>query len=175
MTSIALICYSIGMIAFSLHSIIVKIFYSLKDTKVPMINSIIDVTLNIILNIILVKVMGHAGLALATSISSIIGIIILLFSLNKKIGYFGQYEILTTSIKSLVAAIIMGLSTIATYKILIKVLDSYILSQIIMLFGSIGVGVIVYTSLIICFKIEEVKLITNIIKRKIKNKIAEEI
>ena len=54
MTSMALIFYSIGMLGFGFRDILGKIFYSLKDTKTPMINGIIAVILNIILNIALV-------------------------------------------------------------------------------------------------------------------------
>ncbi|MGL5755327.1 MAG: murein biosynthesis integral membrane protein MurJ, partial [Paraclostridium sp.] len=72
LTATALVFYSVGMIGFGLRDILGKVFYSLKDTKTPMINGMIAVVLNIVLNIALVKVMGHGGLALATSLSAII-------------------------------------------------------------------------------------------------------
>ena len=90
MTSIALACYSIGMIGFGLREILSKIFYSIQDTKTPMLNGALAMGVNIILNIILIKFLGHAGLALATSISSLICIVLLFNSLKQKIGYFGQ-------------------------------------------------------------------------------------
>ena len=68
MTAIALIMYSIGMVAFGLRDIIGKVFYALKDTKTPMINGAIAIIMNIVLNIILVKYLQLAGLALSTSI-----------------------------------------------------------------------------------------------------------
>ena len=55
MTSIALIFYSIGMIGFGLRDILGKVFYSLQDTKTPMINGAIAMGLNIILNISLLN------------------------------------------------------------------------------------------------------------------------
>ena len=53
MTAIALACYSIGMIGFSLREILNKVFYSLQDTKTPMLNGALAMGMNIILNIIL--------------------------------------------------------------------------------------------------------------------------
>ena len=85
MTAIALIMYSIGMVAFGLRDIIGKVFYALKDTKTPMINGAIAMIMNIVLNIILVKYLQLAGLALATSISAIVCIFLLFGSLKKKI------------------------------------------------------------------------------------------
>lgn len=58
-----------------------------------MINGAIAMIMNIVLNIILVKYLQLAGLALATSISAIVCIFLLFGSLKKKIGYFGQDKI----------------------------------------------------------------------------------
>ena len=96
MTSIALACYSVGMIGFALRDVIGKVFYSIQDTKTPMINGTISVIINIILNIILIRFLGHAGLALATSISALICIVLFFRSLSEKIGYFGQDKIIDT-------------------------------------------------------------------------------
>ncbi len=49
-----------------------------------MVNSGVSVGLNIILNLILVKSMGHVGLALATSISSTITTIYIFYGLKKR-------------------------------------------------------------------------------------------
>ena len=65
MTAIALIMYSIGMVAFGLRDIIGKVFYALKDTKTPMINGAIAMIMNIVLNIILVKYLQLAEIGRA--------------------------------------------------------------------------------------------------------------
>ena len=40
MTAVALIFYSIGMIGYGLRDILGKVFYSLQDTRTPMINGV---------------------------------------------------------------------------------------------------------------------------------------
>ncbi|MFH5796861.1 lipid II flippase MurJ, partial [Clostridium perfringens] len=87
MTAIAVVFYSIGIIGFGLRDILGKVFYSLQDTTTPMVNGIITIVLNIVLNLLFVRYtnMQHAGLALATSISAIVTIILLFISLRKKI------------------------------------------------------------------------------------------
>lgn len=167
MTVIALAFYSIGMVGFGLRDILGKVFYSLQDTRTPMINGAMAMGMNIILNIILVRFMGHAGLAFATSLSALICIVLLFNSLNKKIGDFGQDKIIKTTIKSLVSAIIMGFVTYFAYGTLANILGGGFVQEAISLFGSIIIGAIVYAISIIMLKVEEVNIIINMVKKKI--------
>lgn len=168
MTAIDLACYSIGMIGFSLREILNRVFYSLQDTKTPMVNGAIAVGMNIVLNIIMIRFLGHAGLALATSISALICIVLLFNSLKKKIGYFGQDKIRSTIIKSLIAASGMGVITIISYKLLANVLGLGFIQEAVALFGSVGIGAIVYAVLVVLLKVEEVNVIVNMVKSNLK-------
>lgn len=167
MTSIALVFYSIGMVGFGLRDILGKVFYSLQDTKTPMVNGVMSMALNIILNLILVKFMGHAGLAFATSISAILCIFLLFNSLKKKVGYFGQDKIIKTTLKSLLSAVVMGVVTYFMYNTLANILGIGFIQEAIALFGSIVIGAVVYGILVILLKIEEVTMIINMVKKKI--------
>lgn len=167
MTAIALAMYSLGMVSIGVRDILAKVFYSLKDTKSPAINGSIAVALNIILNIFFVKHFKHAGLALATSISAIICIILFFRSLKNKIGYFGQDKILLTTLKTIVAAVVMGIITYLIYSFLNNILGSGFINDAIVLFTSVVVGGVVYAIMIFILKVDELKLITNMIKNKI--------
>ncbi len=168
LTATALVFYSVGMIAFGLRDILGKVFYSLKDTKTPMINGVIAMILNVILNIVLVNVMGHGGLALATSLSSIICILLLFASLKKKIGYYGQDKIKITFIKSLISSICMGFVTYFVYKFFSGMLGLGFIQEAISLGISIGAGAIVYVILVILLKVEEIDMLTSMVKKKLK-------
>jgi putative peptidoglycan lipid II flippase len=168
LTATALVFYSVGMIGFGLRDILGKVFYSLKDTKTPMINGMIAVVLNIILNIALVKVMGHGGLALATSLSAIICILLLFASLKKKIGYYGQDKIKNTFFKALIASLAMGVVTYFVYNLFSGMLGLGFIQEAISLGVSVGLGVIVYAVLVKVFKIEEIDMLIDMVKKKIK-------
>ncbi|MEW8962187.1 murein biosynthesis integral membrane protein MurJ [Paraclostridium dentum] len=168
LTATALVFYSVGMVGFGLRDILGKVFYSLKDTKTPMINGMIAVVLNIVLNIALVKVMGHGGLALATSLSAIICIFLLFRSLKKKIGYYGQDKIRATFIKTLIASLVMGVVTYFVYKFLFGILGLGFIQEAISLGVSIAIGGAIYLALIIVFKVEEVNMAIDMIKKKLK-------
>lgn len=76
LTASTVIMYSMGLFAVSANYFLIKIFYSFKNTKTPLILGAIIVSINIVGNIILSKILGVYGIALATSIASIIGFIL---------------------------------------------------------------------------------------------------
>lgn len=168
MTAIALACYSIGMIGFGLREILNKVFYSLQDTKTPMVNGAMAMGINIVLNLIFIKFLGHAGLALATSLSALICIVLLFRSLKKKIGYFGQDKISNTMVKSLIAAVVMGIVTSLSYKLLAGILGLGFIQEAVALFGAISIGAVVYGVLVIVLKVEEVSVVINMARKKLK-------
>lgn len=168
MTAIALVMYSFGMAAFGIRDILGKVFYSLQDTKTPMINGAISITINIVLNLILVKQFKHVGLAFATSLSSIICIFLLFISLKNKIGYFGQDKMLKTAFKSAMASILMGVMTYYVYKKVDILLGVGFIPNLISLVISVFTGIAVYGMSVVLLKIEEIKLLIDTIKSKLK-------
>ncbi len=165
MTSTALFYYAIGMMGFGLRDVLSRVFYSLQDTKTPMINGAMAMVLNIILNFILVGYMGHGGLALATSISALIGVGLLFYSLRKKIGLFGGKDIFIVTIKVLISASIMGGMVKVFYNYISNLLGSGFIFETISLGSSMLVGAVIYFVLIFIFKIKEVNLFIQIIKK----------
>lgn len=166
-TSIALSCYSIGMIGFGLREVLNKVFYSLKDTKTPMINGAVSMIINIAMNLILIKYLGYVGLALATSLSSIICILLLFKSLKKHLGYFGQDKIIKTAIKSFFASVIMGIITYLTFKLLEKAISFRMIKDIINLIISIAIGGLSYGVIISFLRVEEINDILTLFKNKL--------
>lgn len=170
MTSVALVFYSIGMIGFGLRDILGKVFYSLQDTRTPMINGAIAMGLNIILNILFVKFtnMQLAGLALATSTAALVTVTMLFISLRIKIGPFGGKAILSVFVKAITSALLMAIITIIAYRKVSYFLGSGTIKEVITLAVAIGVGAIVYALSIVVLKVDEVNLILNGLKSKIK-------
>jgi putative peptidoglycan lipid II flippase len=72
-TAFTVSMYSLGLFIYSSNDIMTRIFFSFKDTKTPLYRSLVMVGLNITGNLILSRILGTAGIALSTSISSSIG------------------------------------------------------------------------------------------------------
>jgi len=83
-TTFVLIFYSIGIWSYGAVQITNRAFYSLKDMVTPVKVGIYTVMANFILNIILVFPLKESGIALATTVSSILNLVILLYVLGKK-------------------------------------------------------------------------------------------
>ncbi|MDR7857533.1 murein biosynthesis integral membrane protein MurJ [Tissierella sp.] len=168
MTSQALIFYSTGLVAMALRLLLTRVYYSLQDTKTPMINGALSVGLNIVLNLILVKFMAHSGLALATSIATSIATIIMIYGLRKKIGPMGIKSYIVCGLKSGLASGVMGLVAYMIYHGMYGALGSGTLYNLMSLLVAVGVGVVVYLVLCYLFKVEEIRMVVKKIKDKSK-------
>lgn len=82
--SYILIAALIGLFFFSLNKILLNIFYSLHDTHAPTITSIIFTLFNISASLILMRTLGAAGLALATSLAGLMQTLSLIYYLHTK-------------------------------------------------------------------------------------------
>lgn len=165
MTSNAFFYYSIGMIGLGVRVILGRAFYSMQDTRTPMIDAAIAMILNIILNIILSRYMGLSGLALATSISGIFGMFLLFYSLRKKIGSLNLRKMAGSFLKLSIAAFIMGLSAHFIYQYLITV----IVFQIALLI-TIFMAAIVYFTAVYLLKVEGTESMLEAFKRRLVRK-----
>lgn len=167
MTSQALIFYTLGLVGMALRTFMERAYYSLQDTKTPMINGFLAVGLNIILNLILIGPMEHSGLALATSIATTVTTVYLFYGLRKKIGPLGISEIIRCGAKSLVASVIMGLIVYFTYYSFIDDLIGNTFFELGLLLLSIGIGAIAYLIVLYLLKVDEITWFINLFKKRL--------
>ena len=98
------------------REIMSRVFYTLDDSKTPVINSVLMVAINTILSLILVKTRGVEGLALATSLSFLIGGILLIFPLKKKVGNLIDKNTAVNILKIVISSAIMGSASVVSFK-----------------------------------------------------------
>ncbi len=137
--------YGVGLLAFSFREMIVKCFYAVGDVKLPLINSGIGVACNIILNFVLLKIMGLGGLALATSISAVLSVILLYRSLRV---HLKEISIGKLVVRSCVFFIVVGVICYGTRFIYIA-FNEWTKSVIIPFLITMTVFGLIYTLIII--------------------------
>ena len=108
LTSFVVKMYVLGLFAHALCPIMSKVFYSFKNTTTPVIISVISVGLNIVLNLVLSKLLGAGGIALATSIVMALSFILYVILVRKYINPFSK-ELLLEVGKTLISAIPIAL------------------------------------------------------------------
>ncbi|HPR17632.1 MAG TPA: murein biosynthesis integral membrane protein MurJ, partial [Candidatus Cloacimonadota bacterium] len=133
MTYSALLCYSLGILFYSLNRLIIPAFYANKDTKTPVKVSILIVFINVILNLILMQVLQLAGLALATSLSAAVQFFILRDLMNKRIGFIKFPNVIKPMLKLLSLSLLVYLGLFFANHFLIPANIWQLLSKIILL------------------------------------------
>ena len=76
MTASVFVGYCLGMLFFGISTTVTNVFYGFGDTKITMYISMIGITINVVLDLLLIRFWGVTGLAFATSIAAIIGLCI---------------------------------------------------------------------------------------------------
>ncbi|MFT4563863.1 MAG: putative peptidoglycan lipid II flippase [Gammaproteobacteria bacterium] len=99
----SLMAYSTGLTAFILVKILAPGFYAKQDTRTPVRIGVIALCSNVVLNIIFVFPLAHAGLALATSLAAFINAALLLRALRNH-GFYKPESGWTAYFVKLVAA-----------------------------------------------------------------------
>ena len=111
-TASALAWFAVGLIGHIVVHVLARAFYAMQDTRTPVTWAIVAVAINVPLMVLLVGPMGIEGLALALSISSVIEVIGLLWSLRGRLeGIDGGAilgSLLRAGLAALAAGIVMG-------------------------------------------------------------------
>lgn len=164
-TSRALVLYSLGLLGFAIIRVTAPVFYSLKDTKTPVIISAISVAINVILNIILMRPLGYLGLALATSIAGWLNAVLLLWRLDKKIGPFDLENLFKTLSRIFLASLCTGLLVWVFFTLYQPNLGIASLSQrVLLVFVALGLGLLAYVSVCRFLNVRELQKVFDIFK-----------
>jgi putative peptidoglycan lipid II flippase len=108
MTALALLCYAPGLIGYSAVKIASPTFYSLKDSRTPVLVSVATIALNLVLNITLVRAVGFQGLALGTSLAALFNSGLLMFLLSRRIDGIEGSRVFQAFVKILLASLAMA-------------------------------------------------------------------
>ncbi|HEY7869393.1 MAG TPA: murein biosynthesis integral membrane protein MurJ [Methylomirabilota bacterium] len=85
LTAQALAGYAVGLPAFSATRIAAQTFYALGDTRTPVIVGFVAVAVNVVLALLLMFPLRHTGLALASSLSAYVNVILLGWLLRRRL------------------------------------------------------------------------------------------
>lgn len=171
LTAQALFYYSIGLAAYSAQQLLNRVFYALQLPKIVVHASIITMVFNILLSLALIGPLRQSGLALAYSISGIFNMLLLLILLRKNIGTIDGTRLASSTVKILLASAALGMASYTVANLLTGIWGTEsTLLQGLTLSVAITVGVVVYTALALAFKMEEAKMIFDLIKRRFRRR-----
>ncbi len=191
-TGLVVSAFGVGIIFQVVNSILARAFYALHNTKTPAIISISCITLNIILNFILIRVFKLPvwGLAAAFSLASFIQSLVLFILMVKCVYQNFPLRILLPFIKSILASLCSGMIMFFILKffdrsVWVKRLSflgkidldrsipfekfvlntQYGFNLLMLTLMTVAVGVIAYVLLSLLFKSGELKFFAGYVKR----------
>ena len=158
-TSSALIALCCGLPAFIMIKILVIPFFANEDTKTPIKISLFCMSINLILNLILIREFLHVGLAISTSVSAWINFILLFYILNKNLNYSFDISIFKVFLKVSLASLTMSYIVLKTYRFMINNFEMYTLYNTnFILILCIIFGIIIYSALMYFLGIKELEI-----------------
>jgi putative peptidoglycan lipid II flippase len=93
-TALALQAYSVGLAGYAAIKVLTPCFFALGAPRTPLRISLIGIAINLALNILNAKVLGlgHAGLALVTSVVALVNFLQLMAALSKRVDLGGARQ-----------------------------------------------------------------------------------
>jgi putative peptidoglycan lipid II flippase len=143
-TAAALQLYAVGLVGYSIVRIASPVFYALGQNRIPVIVSIVTVLINAVLNVMLVQVLGFAGLALGTSIAALFNGIVLLVLLRRRLGGIDELRLAGSLVRIVLASAAMGGAAWAADRALADWLPGdLVAAQIVRVGATIAVSLVV--------------------------------
>ncbi|MCE9613372.1 MAG: polysaccharide biosynthesis C-terminal domain-containing protein [Lentisphaerae bacterium] len=104
LTAIAVLYYSVGVIAFIITPLLNGAFFAMQDSRTPFRIGAVMVLVNTVNNALLMPLLGHGGIALAASLASNIQAVLLWRSLGRVFGGLRAMQVLLSLLRSVTSA-----------------------------------------------------------------------
>ncbi len=160
--------FALGLVPFSLFQLLLRSFYALHDTRTPFLVNCVAVAVNTALNFLLFPVLRVQGLALAFVVSYVVGAALLGALLDRRLGGLQRRRILRAALRIAAASAGMGAAVWAAA----GVVGAYggatsISTGIVRVVVPVGVGIATYVALALGLRVEELSLVTGLLRRRL--------
>jgi putative peptidoglycan lipid II flippase len=179
-TAIPLAFYSVGLAGMAAVEILTRSFYAMRDSRTPVIISILQFAWKIALGLVILNPFallggpswGMGALTLSTSLANIAEAIVLFIILNQRIGGLFNSGIIAFTLRVLGAAASMGI-VILVIRILLDTITSHLSTHglvgfaitLIKLAIELLIGIFIYLRAARFFKLEELGPVRRVLDR----------
>ncbi len=145
LTAQALALYALGVWPAAATRNCASGFYALGDTRTPALVAMLVVSVNIMINVVLMRLIGFRSFPVAASLTQLLNFTLLFYLLNRRQPGLAGWRLVRVLVKTLFAALVAGLVAglvAAGWERVFGVARVY--SQLAEVFIAGGVGVVVY-------------------------------
>jgi len=150
-TAGALAIYATGLPAYVLVKALAPGYFAREDTATPVKIAVFALTVNLILNLILMGPFLHLGIAMATSVSAWCNALILAYILKSRGHLVFDARILSRTPRMIAASLVMGGTVYYGAASLAELLEESLISNIIAIAILVGGGLVIYGALSLLF------------------------
>lgn len=169
-TALALCFNAVGLTAYSAVRVLAPSFYALKETRIPMLVSLVSIVINYGVATVTVDYLriGHRGLALSISVVAIVNFLLLLFFMRARLGGIEGGRLFSTLTRVLLASLVMGA---ACWQVN-RAIDGWLgttgfTARAVNVGGSILAGMVVFVIAARLLRLEELDRFTGVVRRKL--------
>ncbi|MBP9665199.1 MAG: murein biosynthesis integral membrane protein MurJ [Pyrinomonadaceae bacterium] len=181
MTAWALTAYSIGLAGYAAIKVLSPAFYALDDAKTPMYLSLASILVHVPTSFGMMQLLstvgvsperpngfGHVGVALATSVVSIVTLVVLAFFMRRKIKRLNGRDLMSAFVRIVIASAAMSAVAYLSYRVLAGYLGAKILStRLIEVFVPIALAGVTFLIAAKLLRIQELEQILGSIRKKL--------
>ncbi len=143
-SALALAWYAPGLLFVGISRVVVPSFYAMKDTRTPVLVSFWTLLVNAVGGFLLMRIMGHAGLALALTLSSVFNALVLSLLLSRRFGGFGQRGVARVFTRMIPGLFLMAVTVYLLIDFVDWLAPGPFLPRLLTLGAAIGCGTAVY-------------------------------
>ena len=141
--------------------VLLRVFFAFSDVKIPVIAGIAGIAANIVVSLVTLDWMGHNGLALATTMASIVNMMVFFLFLRKHLPDMNFGPMVISSAKILISTVIMAVAVAFYMRAAAGLGDAGII------LGGIFIGIVVYLLSAVFLRIREWLWLKEMIWKKI--------
>lgn len=161
--------YTLGLVAYAGVKVVVPTFYALNDAKTPLVAAALAVSVNIGLNLALMRPWGYKGIALATALAAFVNFGFLMIKLRQRVGALDGKRIANSLGRVILASAAMGWLIWAGSRGWLPGAGEHVPRSVMALkvFALIGFGGVAYLAFGWFFKIPEQKRVLDLVRAKV--------
>jgi putative peptidoglycan lipid II flippase len=173
-TALALSCYSVGLVGYAAVKLLTPAFYALGDARMPMYVSLGSIAINYTAASIMVHFtqLGHAGLALSTSLVALFGFVLLFLVLRARLGGVHGRELAQGIAKVGLASAVMAGAVLLSSSRMEAWFGVSQWARLADLAVSLPLGVVVFFAACRALRIQELDLALDAAMRPIRRRLA---
>jgi putative peptidoglycan lipid II flippase len=150
--------------------IVVAVFFAMQDSKTPVRAALLSILANLLLGMAFMHPLAHGGVALATSLASVLNLVLLLAALRRRLVGMDWRSITRCLVRSLLGAGLMTPGVLGVSRLLIPGAGQPTASLALGVAASMAAGVIIYLSASLAFGSPEARALLTAFKGSVRGR-----